>query len=602
MKRSGKGVVPGEGTLLLILIAMTVLCSVMIVIPKFVNNGYQADEIVYDRDLISFNTGWHIEYPAGSMDDVTLPVKVDAPAGSTVSISKKLPADMTDGMYVRAYSDNSFVSASVDENVFYVSSADGSPSEKWNFIRLDPRDAGATLTLTFTSPGLYYSGVVPDIILCTLPEMLLYTSSGASVCMYLGMCIIALGAIVLMLSAINSVEDPSLRRYCYLALYIIVMGLILLTRARMPRNTQREYLTDQLVFNAAVRIWPAFYFIFAYTAPDGRYRRISFAMVVLCAVDLAVCMGLYELGICDTGRMMWAALLPAALCCLFGMLREISVPAGAAGRRRLLPVIGHGALLACMALESVFRLSLYSSGRTDAIAAGFLICALSLSASAAVSSYDSAMAQLRLQKELDEKRLKLMMNQMQPHFIYNTLNTIRGMTLSEPEKANDMIYSFSNYLRHNIAALGEEDVIPFSEELEHIRAYTDIEQERFPGKIDAVYEIGCVSFLVPPLSVEVFVENAIKHGIRKRSGPGKLRIATSMEDTHYHIEIEDDGVGFDTSILEKGESEDMGIGIRNAVYRLKMLTEAHVEIKSSLGIGTKVSIIIPKVLDEEELG
>ena len=193
------------------------------------------------------------------------------------------------------------VRASVDWTVFYVSSPDGSASEKWNFIRLDPRYAGETLTLSITSPSLYYSGAVPDIILCTLPEMLLYTSSGASVPMYLGICIIALGAIMLLLSAVNSVEDPSLRRYCYLALYIIVMGLILLTRARMPRNTGREYLTDQLLFNVAVRIWPALYFIFVYTSPDERYRKISFVMVTVCAADLALCTGLYSAGVCDTG-------------------------------------------------------------------------------------------------------------------------------------------------------------------------------------------------------------------------------------------------------------------------------------------------------------
>ena len=164
-----------------------------------------------------------------------------------------------------------------------------------------------------------------------------------------------------------------------------------------------------------------------------------------------------------------------------------------------------------------------------------------------------------------------------------------------------MTYSFSSYLKHNIDALGEEDVIPFSEELEHMKAYTDIECERFSGKIDVVYDIRCVSFLVPPLSVEVFAENAIKHGIRKQSGPGTLTVSTYMEETHYAVEITDDGVGFDTSILDSDEAEDIGIGIKNAIYRLKMLCGAHVDIRSVPGSGTRVRIIIPKVLDEEEL-
>ncbi|MBR2780429.1 MAG: hypothetical protein IKD81_03335 [Eubacteriaceae bacterium] len=84
---------------------------------------------------------------------------------------------------------------------------------------------------------------------------------------------------------------------------------------------------------------------------------------------------------------MWAALLPAVACCLLGVMKDLPLRGKASLRKKLLPFIGHGALLAALVLEVFFSLSLYSSGRSDALAAGFLICALCLSASAAVSSY-----------------------------------------------------------------------------------------------------------------------------------------------------------------------------------------------------------------------
>ena len=111
-------------------------------------------------------------------------------------------------------------------------------------------------------------------------------------------------------------------------------------------------------------------------------------------------------------------------------------------------------------------------------------------------------------------------------------------------------------------------MIPFSKELEHINAYTAIECERFKDKLSVVYDIRTVNFLIPPLTVEPFVENAIKHGIRKRAQKGVVTIRTEMKENYYLISIIDDGVGFDPSVLQEKYGES-GIGDRERILSLE---------------------------------
>jgi LytS/YehU family sensor histidine kinase len=125
------------------------------------------------------------------------------------------------------------------------------------------------------------------------------------------------------------------------------------------------------------------------------------------------------------------------------------------------------------------------------------------------------------------------------------------MIKCDPEKAYQMIYDFSNYLSYNFNALEDVPLVPFSEELKHIQAYTAIESERFFDRLQVRYEIETDQFTVPPLSVQPFVENAIKHGICKKMEGGTVFVRSYTKDEFYMVEITDDGVGFDVATLKK---------------------------------------------------
>ena len=145
---------------------------------------------------------------------------------------------------------------------------------------------------------------------------------------------------------------------------------------------------------------------------------------------------------------------------------------------------------------------------------------------------------LTRQKELESQRNALMLSQINPHFIYNTLSTIAAMCDLSPKQAKYLTIDFSQYLRRNIDSLTSEELIPFDQEMEHISCYLKIEKARFRERLNIIYSIQCKEFCIPPLTVQPIVENAIKHGVTKKAEGGTVKICTYEEDTCYVIEID----------------------------------------------------------------
>lgn len=194
------------------------------------------------------------------------------------------------------------------------------------------------------------------------------------------------------------------------------------------------------------------------------------------------------------------------------------------------------------------------------------------------------------QAELAQQKVNSMLMQINPHFIYNTLGSVASLCTDDPEKAKDILYSFSNYLRENLGEMTHKSLIPFEREMEHLNYYIKIEKMRFPD-IEIVLDLKATSFSVPPLTVQPLVENAITHGIMGREQGGKITISSYEDKTNYYISIEDDGVGF--SDIKKNDGKNH-IGINNVNSRLEMLCKGKLLINSTVGVGTYAEISIPK--------
>ncbi|WP_022818887.1 sensor histidine kinase [Fusobacterium russii] len=197
------------------------------------------------------------------------------------------------------------------------------------------------------------------------------------------------------------------------------------------------------------------------------------------------------------------------------------------------------------------------------------------------------------ERKLREERLLLMLSQIQPHFLYNTLNTITALCRTNPKLAEETTVKFSKYLRENMYSIGEKETHSFLQELEHTDIYLEIEKLRFGNRIKIEYDIKASNFNIPVLTLQPIVENAVKHGICKKIDGGTIRISTEKRGSDNIIVIADDGVGFELEkILNDGNQH---IGIKNVKERLRIMLKAEMEIKSLIGIGTTVKIIIPSI-------
>ncbi len=186
-------------------------------------------------------------------------------------------------------------------------------------------------------------------------------------------------------------------------------------------------------------------------------------------------------------------------------------------------------------------------------------------------------------------RTATMMSQIRSHFVFNLLNAISGMCKYDPEKADDTIVRFSRYLRSNIDIMENDKNIPFATDLQQLEDYVILEQVRFGDKIEFYTDIETDDFMIPPLILQPVVENSIKHGIACKYGSGTIILKTRKNDENVVITVEDDGVGFDVAELNKEKS----VGLRNIRFRLEHLINGKMEIKSSIGKGTIVTITIP---------
>jgi two-component system, LytTR family, sensor kinase len=215
---------------------------------------------------------------------------------------------------------------------------------------------------------------------------------------------------------------------------------------------------------------------------------------------------------------------------------------------------------------------------------------------------------IRIERKLEEQgrllmeaRLDALQRQINPHFLFNTLNSITSLVRSKPELAREMIVKLANILR--VLLKDREAFVPFSEELAFTDDYLDIEVVRFGEKLKVVKEIAeeTLPVVVPSMLLQPLIENSIKHGLEPRIGGGTVTLRSRvLADGRLMLEVEDDGVGMEpereaASPVSGLVRPGTGIGMRNVRERMEVLygSAAEVEIVSRPGRGTKVTLVMP---------
>ena len=192
------------------------------------------------------------------------------------------------------------------------------------------------------------------------------------------------------------------------------------------------------------------------------------------------------------------------------------------------------------------------------------------------------------------QRMQIMLSQIQPHFLYNTLSAIQYLCDHDPKAAGETTAKFSRYLQGNMSALKDDGEIPFAQELEHTKIYLDIEKVRYEDALQIEYDITCTDFYLPTLTLQPIAENAVRHGARGKRRAGTVKLATREYPEHYEIIVTDDGPGFDPEAPALADDGRDHIGITNVRDRLEQISGGTLRIQSEPGKGTVVTIEIPK--------
>jgi two-component sensor histidine kinase len=199
----------------------------------------------------------------------------------------------------------------------------------------------------------------------------------------------------------------------------------------------------------------------------------------------------------------------------------------------------------------------------------------------------------QLEAQVAQARLGSLKAQLQPHFLFNTLNAIMVLVRQQKgRQAEETLARFSDLLRAVLADMEAQEV-PLSRELEYLRLYLSIEQVRFSDRLSVRYDVepDLLDAAVPHMALQPLVENAIRHGIGRRATPGEIVIRAIREAGSLHLIVQDDGPGFDSG----GESGGLGLGLANTRARLRQLhgEAADLRVGGSEGGGAVVTLVLP---------
>ena len=411
---------------------------------------------------------------------------------------------------------------------------------------------------------------------------------------YVGFSFVALALVVFVLTVVAYIAKLKIASFLWViafwvfftgGVYILDVADVFFWNENLPANTAMLCLCQILS--------SFFLSLFAMNCLTEKNKKIgAVAQTAVGGIALvAIVLATFDVVRIFDARFYWylAYAIQVVLLCVLG-IREL--PRTSKGIRIVL--ISSSISMLCVLVEFFAgALAIWSSLYLSKIVFGaMLIIVISFGINAIINNYKISLRTRAMETELKDKSIAVMISQIQPHFLYNSLNSIAELCVVDPKRAEKATINFSRYLRGNMGALNEKKPIEFEDELSHLNHYIELEKLRYGDDLQFEYDIREKEFTLPALTVQPLVENAVNHGIRYHKMKGKVKIASYCDDKNYYVSIEDDGVGFDPEkYMSDGRKH---VGIANVKYRLEVLCGGSLDIKSIKGHGSIVTIRIPK--------
>jgi signal transduction histidine kinase len=380
-----------------------------------------------------------------------------------------------------------------------------------------------------------------------------------------------------------------------------IMGIIILLVFGLIVQNVMGYMVDQKGTMPYVRTWigiigyiirPVIIVLFCYIVNRGRSNRIAWmmigvnALIYLTASFSPVAFRISENNEFQRGPLGYSCHIVSGILLAYLIFLTIRKYNRLKGAEMLIPLFN-----ALLIVVSVFLDTFVDYRELSVTFLSVAVC------NSCVFYYIWLHLQFVREHERDlmaAQRIEIMMTQIQPHFLFNALNTIRALYAKNPPLADTTLENFSTYLRQNLESLSQSDLIPVSKELEHTRLYAEIEMLRFPG-IRIEYHIQDDHFDIPALTIQPLVENAIRHGVCGKKD-GLVTVSSVREANLHRITVSDNGKGFDPEKTLDGTH----IGLRNVKERVEQMCGGKLILQSEIGKGTCITLLIPEGRKEQK--
>lgn len=548
-------------------------------------------------DVTEMNDAWIIRTEGDYDSAVDLPCNLEVSKGEPVSISHFLPEQISGDYGIAFRSVYNQVQVKVGDTILYQYGVDEvrpwnrSPVPHWNYVPIDVQYAGQLLTITQISEYGSYSGLFPEVFEGS-KSALIYQQWRQSGVATIGMILLLLLTIgVVAIAAGQRLLEKQEMRLRYYVVLLVLVGLWSISGNPVITDMTAHGYSWWLVHILTRMLIPIVYLLFL----RGYMQRRRMTMLVdggmlITALAYVTAVILQLLGLVEfsqsyevLGGLYRIGFLLYTVIMAIGWLRYQQK------ELRAITIV-QSLLVAAGGIDLFVRPNhLYQQESTfwqmAVVVYMFLLIWLVIRL---------IMEQIRQQviqaEEGYEGQRAQAVAMMNPNFLFAALNSLLNITKREAPHTAKFIFAFSKYLRYNFDSVRKEQLIPFAQELEHIVAYLELQRMRMPG-LQIEIEDKLHDFFVPSRSIEAIVENAAKYGIGKNGNQGRIIVRSYERRDSYAIQIVDEGAGFDTDMLYH---KDTPTSMKTVRHRLEASVGGVIEVNSRYGVGTIVTVKVPK--------
>ncbi len=472
-----------------------------------------------------------------------------------------------------------------------------SAASQWHIIPLNPDLSEAMLTFQLSSPYAHIADYRNILFIGESTEIVEYIVVRSTPAIVISMFCVAAGLFAILLPFFKDVGQLS-KMLLPAGIGMILLGIWIFSESQRIFFHLIPFEIERQIALFSLTMLPIFLFLTVSELYHGYAKRILFSLVILAISNTVLVVTLQLFQLADLIETIFTTIIILTLglgLLLFFKIKKMRQQKTKKSRRffgHLLVII----LLSCLEIRA-FWIEDFNNTSTYVQILVFTFAILSFFNYLGRNTKRERELK-RVRKNLQISRINLFAVSMKPHLISNTLLSIQELCYNAPLEAVKAIGAFSNYLHTSFDIASTENLIPFSQELKYIRAYIDVQKICF--REDLVYEeeLNTLNFVVPPLTIQPLVENAIKHGVRKRTGKGTVKLKTRMVGGDVFIEVQDDGVGFEVKTKPSMTKPSKKDGYRssggNVAYRLRLLCKGRVTVQSVLQQGTVVTVHLPE--------